>query len=114
MHVPKLVASSALVIASIPSAAAYCDSFPTVEQEFKASALVFVGKVTSAREVAVRNNAITGGAFYSVELVELLKGRPHHKLQLYSENSTARFPMEVGLRYLIFAARGAFQRIRGE
>src|SRR5438034_11808153 len=106
MRTLKLIISSALLVAAAASAAAYCDSFPTVEQEFKTSALIFVGKVTSAREVAVRSDAITGGTFYSVEVVEVLKGSPSHKLELYSENSSGRFPMEVGVQYVIFPDYG--------
>ncbi len=106
--------SSALLVAAAASASAYCDSFPTVEQEFKTSALVFVGQVTSVREVAVRSQAITGGTFYSVEVVEVLKGRPSHNLQLYSENSSGRFPMEVGVQYVIFADYAVFEGIRGQ
>ena len=51
MRALKAVASSAVIIFGATSAAAYCDSFPAVEQEFKTSAIVFVGKVTSAKEV---------------------------------------------------------------
>jgi len=110
----KTIISLALLVTAAESATAYCDSFPTVEQEFKTSALVFVGTVTSAREVAVRSEAITGGTFYSVEVVEVLKGRPSHKLQLYSENSSGRFPMDVGVQYVIFADYGEFEGIHGQ
>jgi hypothetical protein len=93
------------------SAVAYCDGHPTVEQEFRTSALVCVGKVTGVREVAVRSQSITGGTFYSVEVVEVLKGRVRRKLQLYSENSSGRFPMQIGAQYLIFAGSGTFEGI---
>jgi hypothetical protein len=113
MPARKLIVSSALVFTAAASAVAYCDSHPTVAQEFKTSALVFIGKVTSARDVAVRSTAITGGIFYSVEVVEVLKGSPSHSLQLYSENSSGRFPMEIGAQYLVFAEYGVFEGIRG-
>lgn len=114
MRALKLIASSALVVAAAASAAAYCDSFPTVEQEFKSRALVFVGKVTKEREVAVQSAAVTCGTFYLVEVVEVLKGSPRHMVELYSENSSGRFPMEVGQQYLIFADYGVFEGIRGQ
>jgi hypothetical protein len=60
MRALKSIISLALLVTAAESATAYCDSFPTVEQELKTSALVFVGTVTSAREVAVRSEAITG------------------------------------------------------
>jgi len=109
----KLIVSSALLLAGAASAAAYCDSFPTVEQEFKTTALVFVGRVTSAREVGVRSQAVSGGTFYSVKVAQALKGSPSKTVELYSENSSGRFPMQVGEQYLIFADYGVFESIRG-
>ena len=113
MHALKLISSSTLLLAAAVSAAAYCDSFLTVEQELKTSPLVFVGKVTRTRRVVVRSESITGGTLYSVDVAEALKGRPPHKLELYSENSSGRFPMEVGVEYIIFADYGVFEGIRG-
>ncbi len=113
MRALKLIVSSALLVAAAASAAAYCDSFPTVEQEFKTSALVFVGRVTSAREVRVRSQAVSGGTFYSVKVVQSLKGSPSKTVELYSENSSGRFPMQVGEQYLIFADYGVFGGMRG-
>jgi len=109
----KFLTSAALFLTGAALACAYCPSFPTVEQEFKESSLVFVGKVSGARDVTVESQSITGGTFYSVEVVEVLKGRPPRKLELYSENSSGRFPMEVGVRYIIFADYGVFEGIRG-
>ena len=100
--------------ASTVSAVAYCDSRPTVEQEFKTSAVVCIGKVTDAREVAVRSQSVTGGTFYSIEVVEVLKGGASRSLQLYSERSSGRFPMQVGVQYLIFAESGTFEGISGQ
>ena len=110
----NFLASAAALLIGAASAVADCDGHPTVKQEFKTSALVFVGQVTSARDVAVRSTAITGGTFYSVDVVEVLKGRPPQKLELYSENSSGRFPMDVGVRYVIFADYGVFEGIRGQ
>jgi len=113
MRALKLIVSSALLVAAAASAAAYCDSFPTVEQEFKTSALVFVGRVTSAREVRVRSQAVSGGTFYSVKVVQSLKGSPSKTVELYSENSSGCFPMQVGEQYLIVADYGVFGGMRG-
>jgi hypothetical protein len=110
----NFLASAAALLVGAASAVAYCDGHPTVKQEFKTSALVFVGKVTSARDVTVQSQSITGGTFYSVEVVEVLKGGPPHTLELYSENSSGRFPMDAGVRYLIFADYGTFEGIRGQ
>jgi hypothetical protein len=111
MRALQLIASIAASLTTGVSAVAYCDSHPTVEQEFKISALVCVGKVTSAREVAVRSQSITGGTFYSVEVVEALKGSAPRRLKVYSEESSGRFPMRIGVQYVIFAGSGTFEGI---
>jgi len=102
-----LIGSAALV-------GAYCDSSPTVEHEFKTSAVVFVGKVSSAREVSVQSQAVSGGTFYSVVVEQVLKGTPSKTVELYSENSSGRFPMRVGVQYLVFAGYGVFEGISGQ
>jgi hypothetical protein len=92
----------------------YCAGFPTVAEEFRTSDVVFTGRVIGAREMAVHSESITGGTFYTVEVADVLKGAPPHRVQLYSDNSSGRFPMRVGKRYLIFGYSGAFQGIRGQ
>lgn len=42
------------------------------------------------------------GAFYEVDVLKAYKGAPNPKLRLFSENTTARFPMGVGDDYLVF------------
>ena len=113
MRALKFIVSSALLVAAAASAAAHCDNFPTIEQEFKTSALVFVGRVSSAREVRVRSLAVSGGTFYSVKVAQALKGSPSKTVELYSENSSGRFPMQIGEQYLVFADYGVFEGIRG-
>ena len=112
MRALKAVASSAVIIFGATSAAAYCDSFPAVEQEFKTSAIVFVGKLTSAKEVPSQGGFIRG-TFYSVKVAQTLKGSPSNKVEL-CENSSGRFPMRVGVQYLVFADYGVFEAISGE
>jgi hypothetical protein len=113
MRARNLIISCTVLIGSAALLGAYCDSFPTVEQEFRTSAGVFVGKVISAREVSVQSQAITGGTFYSVAVEEFLKGTPSKTVELYSENSSGRFPMQVGMRYLVFADYGVFEGVSG-
>jgi hypothetical protein len=114
MPARKLIVSSTVLIGSAALVGAYCDSFATVEQEFKTSAVVFVGKVSSAREVSVQSQAVSGGTFYSVAVEQVLKGTPSKTVELYSENSSGRFPMRVGVQYLVFAGYGVFEGISGQ
>jgi hypothetical protein len=87
----KLISSSAVLIFGAASAAAYCDSFPTVEQQFKTSAIVFVGKVISTKEIPEPGGFIRG-TFYSVKVAQTLKGSPSKRVELYSENISALSP----------------------
>ncbi len=69
--------------------------------------------MTSAKEVPSRGGFIRG-TFYSVKVAQTLKGSPSNKVELYSENSSGRFPMRIGVQYLVFADYGVFEAISGE
>ena len=84
---------------------------PSVEKEFRDSPIVLVGKVIKAGNYLSKDSV--DGTFYSVEVTETLKGSPAKTLELYCENSSGRFPMEVGDSYLVFAYRGPFEGISG-
>src|SRR5438046_9176789 len=107
MRALKLIASLAAAVGAAGSACAYCENFPTVEQELTTSAVVGVGVVSSARNILQPDSSVRG-TFYSVKLTQVLKGRPARTIKLYSENSSGRFPLVVGVQYLIFAYRGDF------
>jgi hypothetical protein len=99
-------------VATAATVAGYCDSFPTIVQELKASPVVIVGTVRAARAV-VASDGYVRGTFYSVQIAQVLKGSRSDTLELYSENSSGRFPMRVGVRYFIFAHREGFEGVEG-
>jgi len=84
---------------------------PGVEEEFTNSKCVFVGKVVSRR--IVDKDGFIQGTFYIVRVEELLKGSPPVELEIYDENSSGRFPMHAGRRYLLFAYEGTFENVEG-
>ena len=86
------------------SVAAYCDSSPSVAEELTTAPLVFVARVRSADEPS---NAT--GTFYTVDVRQRLKGASPATLQLYSENSSGRFPMQVGRDYVLFVSQQQFE-----
>ncbi len=53
------------------------------------------------------------GTFYMVRVEELLKGSRFGDVEIYDENSSGRFPLEVGGTYLLFAYEGAFEGLQG-
>jgi len=42
------------------------------------------------------------GAYYQIEILQAFKGHPPSQLQLFSENTTARFWLDVGQLYVLF------------
>lgn len=110
----------ALLIAAAPAAAfAYCnpDTDYSVKAEFARSDIVAVVKVTGAqwydenrKPTAMPTLAPLGidpyaGVDYRVRIVRQLKGSPSRALTIFSENTTARTPLDVGERYIVFLER---------
>src|SRR5271154_1884667 len=75
---------------------------PTVACEFLNSDAVFVGKVISARAVSPRGEQLDGW-LYDLSTQELFRGSQTQVIEVFTENSSGRFLLEVGKRYLIFA-----------
>jgi len=81
---------------------------PSISDEFKESNFVIIGRVSHQRNVPGPDDP-QGYAWtiYDVHVLETFKGRPPHTLQLLSENSSARFPMDVGKSDLLFVDRAS-------
>jgi len=84
-----------------------------VEEEFDSSKCVLVGRVVTSRQILDSDHFIQG-TFYTVRVEELLKGGHEKQVEIYDENSSGRFPMRVGGRYILFAYAGAFEGVKGE
>jgi hypothetical protein len=74
-----------------------------VSDEFYVSDLVLTGTVLYAENVVDPTDpkGVTG-TFYTMEVDATFRGKAPRLLKLYSENSTARFPMELHRRYVLF------------
>ena len=107
----------ALLIVTAPGAAfAYCnpDADYSVKAEFARSDIVAVVKVTGARWYDEHRNPVAApaqaplgldpyaGVDYRVDVVRAFKGSPPRTLAIFSENTSARTPLEVGERYIVF------------
>ncbi|URL58398.1 hypothetical protein IM816_17710 [Luteibacter flocculans] len=88
---------------------------PTVAAEFKGAAAVITGRVTAARNISEPDDP-EGYAWtiYSVQVLETFKGPPQQTIQLLSENTTARFPMDTGKTYLLFLTRSSMIEMAGK
>lgn len=74
---------------------------PSISQEYADSPIVLIGKVISKKDVAESRDYYEGDE-YTVQVQELLKGVLTNPLLIFSENSSGRFPMDVGGTYLLF------------
>jgi hypothetical protein len=98
-----IVLAGAFLYATLPSFA-YCPQpDPTVACEFLNSDAVFVGTVISARAVPPRGAADLDGWLYRLTVQELFRGPRTRTIEVFTENSSGRFPLEVGKTYLLFA-----------
>jgi len=70
--------------------------------EFFKSDAVFTGTVLSIRETPDTDKDI-GGWFYRMNVEEMFRGPASKIITVYTENSSARFPLEKGRTYLLFA-----------
>jgi hypothetical protein len=74
---------------------------PTVDAEYRLST-VFIGTVVSERYEPPTKEWDQEGTTYTVRVDERLHGPLPQTVQLFSENSSGRFPMEVKTKYLLF------------
>jgi hypothetical protein len=74
---------------------------PSIEQEFSQSVIVCVGRVISEKFTPESKDYFEGST-YRIAIQEVFRGSPKKPIQVFSENSSGRFPMTVGSSYLIF------------
>ena len=78
----------------------------SVPAEYQRSDAVLVGKVLSQRTVTDPEDPQSfAGILYSVRIEESFRGSHRGTIELYSENSSGRFPMDKGQKYLLFIYR---------
>lgn len=101
--VASLICSIVLILAAMSEVEGHCwRGLPTVVEEFQSSSLAFVGTVISERQEQPKDG-FYDGITYTLRVDESFKGSGRNSTELFSENSTARYPLKIGGRYLIFA-----------
>jgi hypothetical protein len=78
----------------------------SIDKEYRQSEFVFVGEVIAEKPdpgVEGKDKWIAG-TFYSLKVKKLFKGISVGSINLFSENSSGRFPMKERVEYLIFAS----------
>ena len=80
---------------------------PTVRCEFLNSAAVFVGTVISTRDEPAPSTRPddNDGWIYTLTVQRRFRGAFSNTIEVYTENASARFPLDNGKQYLLFAFR---------
>ncbi len=108
---PSVLAAYCIFVAS--GAAAVCiDGHPQPQREYQRSYAVVVGQVVAEQETPAPTVLVGWypGTTYSFQVAEIVRGKIPRNIKLFSENTSGRFPMDVGTSYLVFVNvhRGIF------
>ena len=99
-----LTALAVSILLPVEPASVCLEGHPSVEKEYRRSFAVVIGHAVAERAVSESKNYLDGTT-YSVRVDEVLRGHPPDTLDVFSENSSGRFPMDVGSKYLLFLYR---------
>jgi hypothetical protein len=99
-----LLGATVVTISMSATAAAVCmNGYPSVTSEYKRAQYVVAVRVLGAKKVpATKDYDFYDGTMYRVSVEKSYKGGPVESLSIFSENSSGRFPMQVGQQYLLF------------
>jgi hypothetical protein len=76
---------------------------PSVAAEYKKAKAVVVARVSGKREVPETTDSFYyEGTMYTVKIERVFRGVVRAPAEVFSENSSGRFPMLVGSVYLLF------------
>lgn len=92
-----------LLYGALPSFAHCFQPDPTLACEFLNSDAVFVGTVNSARAAPPQGAEGVDGWLYDVTVQELFRGPRRKIIEVFTENSSGSFPLDVAKKYLLFA-----------
>jgi hypothetical protein len=92
-----------LLLFSVSASAACPDGYPAVHREYSHSNFVFIGKAVKKRKTPESADGyFLDGNTYRVVPTHIYKGKIKANFDLFSENSTGRFPMLLDQEYLLF------------
>jgi len=98
--ITTIIAFTFLLLSSTVSAVCLKGN-QSIKEEYSDSESIFIGKVLKKKEVPESGGYYEGDE-YTVQIKEVFKGNPSKEISVFSENSSGRFPMEVGKTYIIF------------
>jgi len=81
------------------------EGHPSVRVEFQKSLIVVIGTALT-EQPTVDADGFLALTTYRVKVDEVLRGKPADTLIVVSQNDSGRFPMDVGVQYLLFILDG--------
>jgi hypothetical protein len=75
---------------------------PSVAKEYKTAKAVIVATVLAERLIPSADNEFYDGTVYRIRVDRVFRGNLGKQAEIFSENSSGRFPMTVGAKYLLF------------
>ena len=107
----KTIITVVLLVLAATAAFAQCQGDRlTVKEELHDSAAAIVGTVQSAQFIPESSDHVDG-VQYVVRIDRLIHGKAANQtaVTIFSENTTGKFPMQIGKQYLLFVhdANGA-------
>ena len=98
-----LVVQTVVLVAAIPAKSACLLDDYSVEAEIARSEVVAMVSVSSGRQGAEDSTSDElGGTLYTLVIQESFVGRALGQVNVISENSSGRFPMQKGTTYIVF------------
>ena len=99
---------AALIISTLPGttcATCLLGNY-SVPAEYQRSEAVISGVVTDAHLVPDKEDPeSSSGISYTIKITHSFRGSLHVKTTIYSENSSGRFPLELGTEYVLFLSK---------
>jgi hypothetical protein len=96
---------SSFLLWSFNAFAVCVDGNPSIKQEFNKSIIVCIGRVVAERFTPESKDYLEG-VTYTMIVKEVFRGSPSKTIQIFSENSSGRFPMVTSSSYLVFIHKG--------
>jgi hypothetical protein len=105
MAIRELLLFGSIFLATAEAPAVCLDGrHPTPQEEFRSSGVVVIGRVldhSDLKEDSTDPDGLTA-TVYRIEVFRHFKGSAAQTIQVRSENTSSRFPMEAGEDYLLF------------
>lgn len=96
---------STLLLFTVPAFGFCTEPEPTVGCEFLNSDAVFIGTVISTRTTPAQGEEFDDGWTYEMNVQRVFRGPTGKTISVFTENNSARFPLETGKTYVLFATK---------